>query len=325
MQTKIKTNLFLGFFEFIFASWIEGKKKRTCENCKDLVTLIGSTAVSILGFCGIIHKLWLLVIALTVAIITILLFLGIQHVINKIDTNEAEMTRILREQVSDLQEENKKLVNKNKEEEAKNSYLISLWAETSLLAKAIQKANRQKNTKGLYSKIGNSVAAMTTSYLNSPKENLSVHLYAYDGKARMVRRVDVESFVRTMQAADENKAKPIDSPDVSVRYYARALKSKKTFFVLPNNDAIRKNLAFPNPDEEVIAQYTQYAAMSCDVGGNVKLYVEIISYNGLQLGQDYADIQRFLEKAVAPLSSILSMVGWNAIRSDCSEKRPESE
>lgn len=325
IATKKKTNWFYKFFESICSSWIANKKKRKCDNCKELSTLIGSNIVSILSLCGILHTGWLLAVALVIALITVILFLGLQHVCNLIDADDAETAKKLNEQIDKLQDTNKKLTTTCTEEKLKNNYLTSLWAETNLLVKAIQKANRQKTTKGLYSKIGNSVAAMTIGYLNSPKENLSVHLYAYDGKAGMVRRVDVESFVSTKQAADENVAKPIDAPEVSTRYYAKALKSRKTFFVLPNNKAIREHLEFPDPDDEVIEQYTQYAAMSCNVGGNVKLYIEIISYNGLNLGRDADDVQAFLEKTVAPLSSILSMVSWNAIRSDCSEKTAKSK
>lgn len=325
LATKKETNWFFKFFESVCSSWIENKKKKKCDNCKELTTLIGSNIVSILSLCGILHTWWLLTIALVIAVITVVLFLGLQHVCNVIDADDAEETEKLTKQINQLKDANKDWAAVCSEEKRKNGYLTSLCAETNLLVKAIQKANKQKSTKGLYSKIGNSIAAMTVGYLNLPKENLSVHLYAYDGKAGMVRRVDVESFVSTKQAADENEAKPIDAPEVSTRFYAKALKSKKTFFVLSDNEAIREQLVFPDPDDEVIEQYTQYAAMSCDVGGNVKLYIEIISYNGVQLGRDAADVQFFLKKTVAPLSSMLSMVSWNAIRSDCSEKTSKSK
>lgn len=325
IATKKDTNWFYKFFESLCSSWIMGKRKRKCDNCKELCTLVGSNLVSILSLCGIMHKWWLLAIASAVAGITIVIFLGLQHVCNLIDSEDAEIVDNLNNQIDELNSANKKLVKRCAEERSKNSYLTSLWAETNLLVKAIQKANKQKSTKGLYSKIGNSVAAMTVGYLNIPKENLSVHLYVYDSKDGMVRRVDVESFVSTKQAADENEAKSIDAPDVKTRYYAKSLKSNKTFFVLPDNAAIREALDFPDADNEVIEQYTQYAAMACNVGGYVKLYIEIISYNGVKLGNDDNDIQLFLTKTVAPLSSILSMVSWNAIRSDCSEKTSTSK
>ena len=129
--------------------------------------------------------------------------------------------------------------------------------------------------------------------------------------------MDVESFVKTKQAADENLPQSIDSPEISKRFYAKSILSNKKIFILPTPNAIRENLFFPVNDDVIIDQYTQYAAMIYDVGSRVKLYIEVISYNGLYLGKDEKSLELFVKKAIAPFSSLLSLVDWNTIRSDC--------
>lgn len=99
--------------------------------------------------------------------------------------------------------------------------------------------------------------------------------------------------------------------DINVLY------NERTYFMLPTLDEIRKNLYFPVNDDVIISQHTQYVAMIYDVGSRVKLYIEVISYNGLHFGEDANDLEEFAKKVIAPFSSLLSLVDWNTIRSDC--------
>ena len=226
----------------------------------------------------------------------------------------------MKSQIDGLKESNKTYELKYQKEKEKYDYLACLWTETTLLAKAIRKANSIKTTKGLYPKVTNSIVEMITMYLGIQKDNFAVHLYAYDGLSKAVRRVDVESFVKTKQAADENLPQSIANPNVSKRFYAKSLLSDKKIFVLPTPDEIRKELFFPEDDDAIIGQHTQYAAMTYDVGSRVKLYIEVISYNDLYLADNKKNLELFVKKVIAPFSSLLSLVDWETIRSDCNEK-----
>lgn len=318
--TKMQT-IFQRFFASVCSSWIEDHNREKCNKVKDIITLIGSLAVSILGLLGALQIYWLLIIAVIIAACTIALSMGLQHVLSLIDEREENEIDELKQQVSKLTKSNKKTAEQYQNEKKQNEYLACLWTETTLLARAIRKANASKSAKGLYPKITSSVIEMIITYLGIGKDNFAVHVYAYDGTSRSVRRVDVESFVKTKQAADENQPCSIDDPGISKRYYAKSILSKKTFFTLPTPDLIRANLFFPVADDEIINQYTQYAAMICDVGSRVKLYIEVISYNGLLLGMDNAGLNEFIKNVIAPFASLLSLVDWNTIRSDCDAQK----
>ena len=311
-QTK-----FQRFFASICSTWIEERNRAKCNKAKDLVTLVGSLAVSILGLLGALQIHWLLIIAIVVAACTITIFLGLQYVANLIDKEEVNEINALKSQILELSNSNRANETLYQEEKEYNKYLACLWTETSLLAKAIRKTNASKTTKGLYTKITSSIIEMITTYLGIRKDNFAVHVYAYDGSARVVRRVDVESFVKTKQAADENLPQSIDDPEISKRFYAKSILSNKKIITLPTPYAIRENLFFPVDDDVIIDQHTQYAAMIYDVGSRVKLYIEVISYNGLYLGKDKESLELFVKKVIAPFSSLLTLVDWNTIRSDC--------
>ena len=308
---------FQHFFVSICSTWIEERNKARCNKAKDLVTLVGSFAVSTLGLLGALQTYWLLIIAIVVAACTIAIFLGLQYVTNLIDEEEVNEIKTLKTQILELTDSNRANEILYQEEKEYNKYLACLWTETSLLAKAIRKTNSSKTTKGLYTKITSSIIEMIITYLGIQKDNFAVHIYAYDGSSRVVRRVDVESFVKTKQAADENSPQSIDDPEVSKRFYAKSILSKKTIFTLPTPNAIRENLFFPVDDDVIIDQHTQYVAMIYDVGSRVKLYIEVISYNGLYLGKDEENLKVFVQKVIAPFSSLLSLVDWTTIRSDC--------
>ena len=308
---------FQHFFASMCSTWIDERNRHKCNKAKDLVTLVGSLAVSTLGLLGALQIYWLLIIAVVVAACTIIIFLGLQYVAGLIDEEEVNEINTLKTQILELADSNRVNSTLYNEEKKHNKYLTSLLIETSLLAKAIRKTNASKTTKGLYTKITSSIIEMITAYLGIPKDNFAVHVYAYDGSSRTVRRVDVESFVKTKQAADENLPQSIDDPEISKRFYAKSILSSKTYFILPTLDEIRKNLFFPADDDVIIDQHTQYVAMIYDVGRRVKLYIEVISYNGLYLGKDKKSLEEFAKKVIAPFSSLLSLVDWNTIRSDC--------
>lgn len=315
--TVARQTKFHRFFASMCSTWIDERDRAKCNKVKDLVTLVGSLTVSILGLFGALQIYWLLIIAMVVAACTITIFIGLQHVAKLIDEKEVNEINALEIQISELKESNQSNTARYNKEKKRNKYLTSLLVETSLLAKAIRKTNNTKTAKGLYTKITSSIIEMIVAYLDIPKDNFAVHIYAYDGSTKFVRRVDVESFVKTMQAADENLPQSIDDPEISKRFYAKSIKSKRTYFMLPTLDEIRKNLYFPVNDDVIISQHTQYVAMIYDVGSRVKLYIEVISYNGLHFGEDANDLEEFAKKVIAPFSSLLSLVDWNTIRSDC--------
>lgn len=315
--TVTKKTKFQHFFASMCSTWIAEQNKAKCNKTKDLVTLVGSMVVSTLGLLGVLQIPWLLIIAIAVAACTIATFLGLQYVANLIDEDEVNEISALKEQISQLTDSCQLNTTLYNGERKHNKYLTTLLIETSLLAKAIRKTNASKTTKGLYTKITNSIIEMITAYLEIPKDNFAVHVYAYDGSTRTVRRVDVESFVKTKQAADENSPQSIDDPDISKRFYAKSILCGRTYFILPTLDEIRKNLYFPEDDDVIINQHTQYAAMVYDVGKRVKLYIEVISYNGLYLGRGKKNLEEFVKKVIAPFSSLLPLVDWNTIRSDC--------
>lgn len=309
---------FQHFFASLCSKWIEERNNVKCNKVKDLVTLAGSLGVSIIGLLGgALQTYWLLIIALPVALCTIVIFLGLQNVASLIEEEEIKEINALKLDILKLSEDNRKNAALYEEEKEYNKYLACLWTETSLIAKAIRKTNTSKTTKGLYTKITSSIIEMITTYLCIQKDNFAVHVYAYDGSTRVVRRVDVESFVKTKQAADENLPQSIDNPDIAKRYYAKSILSNRKIFILTTLDEIRKELFFPVADDVIIDQHTQYAAMIYDVGSRVKLYIEVISYNGLHLGKDKESLELFVKKVLAPFSSLLSLVDWNMIRSDC--------
>ena len=318
--TVAKQTKFQHFFASMCSTWIEERNRSKCNIVKDLVTLVGSLAVSALGLLGALHTYWILVIAVIVAACTVVVFLGLHYVASLIDQEEVNEINTLESKVLELTESNQAAEKRYQEEKEYNKYLACLWTETSVLAKAIQKANTSKSAKGLYSGITNSIVEMIIAYLGTQKDNLAVHMYAFDKASRMVRRVDVESFVKTKQAADENSPQSIDNKDVARRYYAKALLSNKKIFILATPEEIRENLFFPENDAVIIDQYTQYVAMIYDVGSRVKLYIEVISFNGLYLGSDRDRLVQFVTKVIAPFSSLLSLVDWNTIRRDCDEK-----
>lgn len=318
--TVVEQTKFQHFFASMCSNWIEERNRAKCNKYKDLVTLAGSLSVSVLGLLGALKIGWLLILAIVVAASTIVAFLGFQYVISLIDEEEIEEINNLKLQNSRLSELQQEYYEKYESELEHKKYLECLLTETSLLARAIRKANTSKTAKGLYSKITSSVIEMTVNYLGIKKDNFAVHIYAYDGKTRMVRRVDVESFVKTKQAADENLPQSIDNQDITNRFYAKSILSKKRIFTLSTPDEIRENLYFPVADDVIIDQHTQYVAMIYDVGSYVELYIEVVSYNGLYLGSDKENLELFVKKVIAPFSSLLSLVDWNTIRRDCDAK-----
>lgn len=284
------------FFTSMCSNWIEERNRSKCNKAKELVTLTGSFIVGILGLLGVQQINWLLLVAILVAVSSIAVFLGLQHVESLIGEEEVKEVDALELKISQLTELNQNVNNLYRLEQDYNKYLASLWTETTLLAKAIRKCNTSKTAKGLYTKITSSIIEMTTIYLGIPKDNFAVHIYVYDGVSRMVRRVDVESFVKTKQAADENLPQSIDSPDISKRFYAKSILSNKKVFILSTLDEIKEKLFFPDADDVIIDQHTQYVAMIYDVGSRVKLYIEVISYNGLYLGKDKENLALFVKK-----------------------------
>ena len=130
-QTK-----FQRFFASICSTWIEERNRAKCNKAKDLVTLVGSLAVSILGLLGALQIHWLLIIAIVVAACTITIFLGLQYVANLIDKEEVNEINALKSQILELSNSNRANETLYQEEKEYNKYLACLWTETSLLAKA---------------------------------------------------------------------------------------------------------------------------------------------------------------------------------------------
>lgn len=142
----------------------------------------------------------------------------------------------------------------------------------------------------------------------------SVYIYLFDANTRRVQRVAAESKNPEIQQAVEKAPVSIDS--VSNYYYAKCILDKKKTFVLEDNKAIRNAFYWRDGnDEALISQYTQYAAMSYNLDDGMELYVEVISYNGAMLNKDDdKDLNVFVGKVLAPLSSVVRSVNWHGLR-----------
>lgn len=285
--------------------------KKKCEYILDASNVITSLAFGVLGAIGIICAHYsLLVVAVVIAILDFLVWIGIRHVISERDANiDAEHTK-LEEDLAKKCKEHKRLQEEYCDLQGKHKYLNALWAETTLISKEIQRMHRDSNAKRLYTKLASSVSEMVCKYSGIEKEQFSVYIYVYDGRTKMVRRVEVSTCVTSLQTAAETEVTKLS--DVKHYFYAKCIANKKTTFSLPDNAAIRKNFFFLSEEDTIIEHYSQYAAMSYNLGNGMELYVEVISYDNAKLG---SDLSEFISKVISPFSALVAVADWRKIRS----------
>ena len=289
------------FFEYIFKSEIEKFDKSKCINFQSAFLGLSSIFIGVLGFLAS-KFFWLIWIAITLAILCIIVYFGSNYIVGKIEENEKR-----------LQEKYKELEEMQNICEYEKQYWQRLYTETVLLTTAIQTANKNKKVKELYTKLANSIAEMVSFSSKIPcKNNYLVNIYMFDVRKKLVNRVAVQSYVHTFAEPQLTQPKIISTAEMKRKYYVKALKSNRTYFVLPNNDYIRKHLCFDCLDDNIISQYTQYIGMSYTVGEKVKLYVEVISFNEQLLDKEEA-LEKYLSKVIAPFASLITNINWNTM------------
>lgn len=286
--------------------------KKKCEYTLDASNVITSLAFGILGAIGIICDHYsLVVVAVVIAVLDILVWFGVHHVISERDASlDAEHTK-LEEELAKKSDEYERLQEKYCDLQGKHKYLNALWAETTLISKEIQRMQRDSNAKRLYTKLANSISEMVCKYSGIEKEQFSVYIYVYDGKTKMVRRVEVSTCVTSLQTAAETEVTKLS--DVKNYFYAKCILNKKTTFSLLDNTAIRKNFFFFSEEDAIIEHYSQYAAMSYKLGDGMELYVEVISYDNAKLDSDLGE---FISKVISPFSALVAVADWRKIRSE---------
>lgn len=310
-----RKNFLLAFFETLFKQY----DIRKCERIKDITGLIGSFVLGILGTLS--FKNWIIVIlAFFVSAASVLIWLNIDQVISKKQEIEKNKYGDLESKIKDLTGKLEKTENEKNDIERKKRYIDSLWGETSLLAKEINRIRNSSSAKRLYTKLADSISQMIMASSDLKRDQFGVYVYMYDGKSRLIRRVEVTSCVSTLQTANETATVKID--DVESYYYAKCILSKKSIFFLENNTEIQKNFYFSNDDDPIISHYSQYIAMSYKLGDGMEMYVEAISYDETRFGDKLDD---FISKTLSPFANYVSMIPWRRIRSGFDDKRKKDE
>lgn len=307
------------FLSALFETLLRQHDIRKCESIKDIVGLIGSFLLGFLGTLSIKSRITI-IFALLVSVVSIVIWYNIDHVIRRKQDKEKDKYEDLKSQINDL---NNKLIQTEKEKnniEHKKGYIDSLWAETSLLAKEINRIRNSSSAKRLYTKLADSISQMIMASSDLKKDQFSVYVYMYDGKSRLIRRVEVASCVSTLQTANETNTVKID--DVGSYYYAKCILSKKSIFFLKDNAEIRKHFYFRNGEDPIISHYSQYIAMSYKLGDGMEMYVEAISYDEKCFGDNLDD---FISKTLSPFADYVSMIPWRRIRGGFDGKRKNDE
>lgn len=306
---------------FLLEDDINKRKKTSLSNRQTLYTTVGSLLVTIVGYLGITKQLWLCLIAIVLLVVTGVAFCVFWFALESIENREQNDNEMLTLRNNELLEEKNALEKKNTKLTGDIEYYTLLWSETSLLSQAISKANYERTTKGLYSKLTNSVIQLMSAYLPSIKENYAVHIYVFDGSTKYIRRVDVQSHVNTKQGAVENEPRPISDNRIKNKYYVKAITHKREkIFTLFDNEAIRKAFSLENEDEEISKQYTQYMAMRYSSRNQMRILVEVIAYNGLRFAENEDDLKTCVKKIIAPFANLFSSVDWAAISQDVASK-----
>lgn len=289
------------YFEFRFSDAIEKLDKSKCINFQSAFLGFVSIFVGILGFLSSRFS-WLIWIALFLTSLGIIVFCGTNSVVRKIEAEEEK-----------LKDEYNKIKEECQEYRENMKYWQKLYTESSLIISAIQTANKNKKVKALYTKIADSIAEMVSFYSKiQSKNNYLVNVYVLDSKRKLVSRVAVQSYVHTFAEPCLTEPHSIGNAVMKKKYYVKALKSKRTYFTLKNNELIREALDFEGVDEKIVSQYTQYIGMTYAVGEKVKLYIEVVSFNDqLLYHEDQLDI--YLNKVVAPFASLIRNVDWDSI------------
>lgn len=305
---------------FLLEDDINNRKKVLLGNKQTFYTTVGSLLVTIVGYLGITRNLWLIFIAIVLLVCTMVFFRLFGFALEHIENQEWQEQEQLKGENKELLKRLESSKSENERLSREKEYYISLWSETSLLSQAISKANYDRTTKGLYSKLTNSVIKLLKAYLPSIKEeDYAVHIYVYDGSTRLIRRVDAQSCVKTKQGAVENQARLVSDKSVREKYYVKAITHKrKKMFTLFDNNAIREAFYFDNEDEEIIKQYSQYIGMrfTSPEPNQIRIFVEVIAYNGLRFAEKADDLKTCANKIIAPFANPFSYVDWAAISED---------
>lgn len=300
----------------IFENYITCRKKEELIQIRNIWALAWPCLITIVSYIASIrgYDFW---ISLILLIITIVGYLVLNQAISMIDTDMQNETDELKSRLAIILSEKEALEHRFKKEQSKSIYAQNLYAESMAIQKAIVRANAQNTAgTGLYTTFTQAIITTMDQCFTIPRENYQISIYGYDGTSREVRRLDIESYVKTKQTPSKSRRLSIDDEIVKKYYYVKALTSKKTYFSLQNNEEIRKELYFASTDEELIKQYSQYVGMSCRIDEMRKLYVEIIAFNELRF-EDYCDsLGDFIKKIIAPYSTLFASVNWEHVRRD---------
>lgn len=301
----------------LFENYIQSKDKAKLSRGQDIFSLIGSSLVTIVSYISAFNGIKLLWIALIILVFTIVGYMALNKAIELIDNNTASELYELKSDLKTALDTQKAIKEQLKKEQEICLYARNLYASSMAIQKAIVRTNAQSSTAaGVYSSFTQAIVHTMEQCFYIPHDNYQILIYGYDGTRKVVRRLDVESTVKTKQAAGKSSKLNVDDEKVKKYYYVQALTSPNTYFSMKNNEEIRANFYFESDDEEEKKQYSQYVGMSCKIDSKRKLYFEIIAYNDLRFDDHCESLGDFTKKVIAPYTTLLASVNWEHVRRD---------
>lgn len=292
--------------ETFFADWSKSK----CEHWFNLLSVVFSIVWAVVGIVVSGLSFWL---AFCIIIVVIGLHaLSCCSLLHAIKGKEQEKNLLLEQTQNKLKDETAQhLETKQKLADLQLMFDRSTarHIEIGLFSKHIETANGKRNAKKIYTQLANSVSHLVSAYTKLNREYFSVSIYMYDGEDGLVRRVEVDSAVPTIQAPHEGEVNKIE--DKKNYYYAKCIRDKRKTFSLSSRDEIEKAFYPPIEKGADYSHLSQYAAMSYDLGNKLKLYIEVIAYDGGRFGDNLED---FISYAIAPFATSVANLDWKTIR-----------
>lgn len=301
----------------LFDNCIQSRDKAKLSRWLDIYTIIGSSLVTIVSYNSTVKGIQLLWIALIILVVTIVGYLVLNKAKELIDNETTNELKKLKTNLEMTEHKKEELEQKLKKEQSISLYAQNLYVSSMAIQKAIVRANAQNSTAaGVYYAFTQAIVQTMEQCFNIPHDNYQILIYGYDGTRKKVRRLDVESTVKTKQAAGKSPKLNVEDEIVKKYYYVKALTSNKTYFSMKNNKEIIEEFYFESDDEEEKKQYSQYVGMSCKINGMRKLYFEIIAYNDLCFENYCKPLEDFAKKVIAPYTTLFASVNWEPVRRD---------
>lgn len=288
-----------------FSDIIENKNAGRIIRIRDSAALIAPLIITIIS-----NKTVCVCIALT----TIILYLLCNKIISEIDKNT-------KHQLETLSAELKRIKAEKQKSDTHANYVSQLYANTVALNESILKANAgYVNIGSVYTILTQCAYNMTKAYLGDDSKDFSVSVYGIDNSVGVIRRINSYFSTPYIQKPHiDVDARSVNDASISEYFYVKNLKSNDTIFTLKNNSEIRQSLCFNDTDEKIINMYSQYAATTYKIDRNIKLYVEIISYNGMQLKQSHHSIDDFVKEVLTPFAASLNLLEIKSIGGNTNE------